>query len=769
MKKRLISLIMAFMLLINISACGGREKKNEAAEADYSMANAPSYDEIDLLKTLDIKNPSMKFGMDSKDQLYLSELKEKETSGIIADSNGNRLKELENMDKVSFLITLDSKDNRYILNQKYSSENQEDKNREITYSLNIYDTNGTKQKSLDLGKRKYTNQQAGITDIAVDSKGNIYLLTKREKIEVMSPDGKKIKDIDGKKADYIETDQAGNFYVGSFDGLNGHSSIEKRTLENEESIWIKELNAGHFMTDFKFSPADKTLYLITEKGILSCSADGKLQGYIFDLSRSSLIEARTFISDFAIDSKNNFYILAFKSDLTSETAERKSFLYKYTRGKQQAEAADKKTVTVAIRYSDRYIQAAVSGFQKTHPDIKINLKDYSAAVVSTSPEGPTDEELKRAENAEKDFQKNVSTEIMAGQGADIIEVLGLPFQRFIEKNVLANISDLMKNDKTFDLNKYQQNIFDACKYKGNLYIMPLNFSFTGFAVNKDIITRGKISFDSSKWTWEDFISIAEKIRKAKYTDGKTEQCALPKVSDGELFAYVMGSDVGRFINFENKTSSFDSKEFIDILKTVKAIKDKKLCSPELDIGKLYGYTDPGTVGFMQCYMMMYQSVVQQQALFNGEIQLADYPSMSGVSSAKSFTPINTYAINNNSKLKAEAWEFIKYLLSDEIQVSPDMYYFPVNKEALKRRAEREIKENFMYNATKDQGRNVKPLTQADVDMINNLINGLEIMPYIDSQAQEIINGEVNGFLSGKTSAEETAKKIQSKIAIYLNE
>ena len=107
---------------------------------------------------------------------------------------------------------------------------KDDKNREVTYSLNIYNSKGEKQKSFDLGKRTFTDEQAGITDIAVDTKGTVYLLVRRENIEVIGTDGKKIKDIPSQKTDYIEMDEKDNLLIGSFDGSNGHSSIEKRNI-----------------------------------------------------------------------------------------------------------------------------------------------------------------------------------------------------------------------------------------------------------------------------------------------------------------------------------------------------------------------------------------------------------------------------------------------------------------------------------------------------------------------------------------------------------
>jgi multiple sugar transport system substrate-binding protein len=138
---------------------------------------------------------------------------------------------------------------------------------------------------------------------------------------------------------------------------------------------------------------------------------------------------------------------------------------------------------------------------------------------------------------------------------------------------------------------------------------------------------------------------------------------------------------------------------------------------------------------------------------------------------KFFTPYRTFAINKNSKMAPEAWKFIKTLLSDEIQSSSDMYYFPVNNNALKAKAAEEIARNYIYKSNEMQksGRKIKPLTQEGVNFVNKMIGELKAVPYFEPQAGKIVSDVAEEYFSGKKSAEEAAKMIQSKISIYLGE
>lgn len=80
-------------------------------------------------------------------------------------------------------------------------------------------------------------------------------------------------------------------------------------------------------------------------------------------------------------------------------------------------------------------------------------------------------------------------------------------------------------------------------------------------------------------------------------------------------------------------------------------------------------------------------------------------------------------------MKSEAWEFIKFLLSDEIQSNPNMFYFPVNINSLKSMSANAISQNYVYENYKERGKNIKPLTQKDIDIVNEMIGGLNTIPY----------------------------------------
>ena len=80
-------------------------------------------------------------------------------------------------------------------------------------------------------------------------------------------------------------------------------------------------------------------------------------------------------------------------------------------------------------------------------------------------------------DSEQEMSTQISTEIMAGSGPDIISLSQkLPFEKLIESRSLMNIYDLLKDDNSsnaINLDDYNVNILNAGVYDNGLYIVPL--------------------------------------------------------------------------------------------------------------------------------------------------------------------------------------------------------------------------------------------------------------------------------------------------------
>lgn len=440
------------------------------------------------------------------------------------------------------------------------------------------------------------------------------------------------------------------------------------------------------------------------------------------------------------------------------------------------------TIDIAALSNDQYMESAIEKYKELHPEITINLKTYSVTPDSievseeagdgSAGEGAGGKKMNKiimGGNNEKDVEKYVNTlntEIMTGNAPDIISVDPLPYRKYADKNLLADLGELIQADESFDLSRYYEGILDAVKYKDRLYAFPIKFTLGMLCGDKTVMDDPSTGLDDSKWTWQDFKAIAEKL----LSDGsRQDMVALTGVSELELLNYVMGSSYDRFIDTEKKNADFNNPEFKEMLNFCKELLDKKLVNTQTERKMMTGRGN--TLFNMREINMPMDYLTLTQMEFNGNGKLYKLPG-SGEAGAVSFSSDAMLAISSNSKQKNEAWEFIKYLLSDEVQSGMELIGFPVNKEAVKAAAARavDIPEKGAVKAMGPDGEiDIKPATEEEVAAMEKMLEDVKRYDGADRAILKIILEEAGAFFKGQKPVEEVAGLIQNRVSTYLKE
>ena len=137
-------------------------------------------------------------------------------------------------------------------------------------------------------------------------------------------------------------------------------------------------------------------------------------------------------------------------------------------------------------------------------------------------------------------------------------------------------------------------------------------------------------------------------------------------------------------------------------------------------------------------------------------------------------PTDAFVMNSASKNKEGAWDFLEYLLSEEMQDSID-WEFPVRKNSL----EKYFASSYISpDADYDDFTNVTGYrwpTQEDFDLMREMANCAvyqdSVGPrYIGSNPiRVILDEEVAMYFAGDATLDETVDKIQNRVKMYLNE
>lgn len=403
------------------------------------------------------------------------------------------------------------------------------------------------------------------------------------------------------------------------------------------------------------------------------------------------------------------------------------------------------------------LNIAVQKFKQSNLGAQIEVIDYA----------------KKGYDSDK-YIKTINTELMAGNGPDIMPVTYLPVPKYIAKNIFLNLTEVMEKDNSFDKSEYFGNILDACKYNGAMYAFPIYFNIRTVVVSKDALDADGIKIDDKSWTLDDFIKIAEEVTKDLDGDGVNDRYAIPTIPMEAVAELFISTE--KYINYEKSTANFNSKEFIDLLNLLKIFEDKKLTNKELSIYKAISYKDSKATVFSGGDINGYRGLLSLLYMQGGGDRVLLRLPSSTKSGGETFDSKFMLAVNNKSKFKDYDWKFIKLLASKEIQNyyagADSLSGFPIYRKAF----DNQLNNVMMLDWRVAYGKAWIPITIStdQVKFIKEYIDSINSFTYNDSRINNIVIGEIGALfkknlLFSSKDAESIANGIQKKVNLYLEE
>ncbi|MGF7058758.1 extracellular solute-binding protein [Brassicibacter mesophilus] len=734
--KKIIVLMLILSLMITSYGCTQDKKTSD------TNVNDLSYKEIILSDTLGEEYISS-ININSKSELVLCSEGDK-IKYLILDEKGEIKKEISlDFDGRADLFTINNENSMYILSQ-IPKRNENKDIVGLDTKLLSYNNEENSINEDNIIAEISDNTARTVQDMTIkvksDSKGNIYALKLNGSIEVYDNNLKSKKIIDSVEYWDIQIDEEDNLFAL-------HKNFEKKALEkidtnNYKTIWIKEYKDTDAPESIYYNKNTKSLYGINANWIVKYDSQGNMINRILNTGELSIIE---YIIDFTVDDNEEIYIIAQNQD--------ESNLIKYTKSEVglelNKESEEEKTEIAIELWKDwgNFFANAAKKFEKTYPDIKITVK--------TNPDLDY-----------KQYREKLNTELMAGKGTDILYLdSGNSLITYIEKDILVNLDDMIKKDKNINLDDYNKSIIDLSRYKDKLYTMPINYyQFYGFILNEKLLNEKGISLDDNM-TWRDVYNLSESLNK----NSKEKIHVLPKMQEELLFEQIIWQDIDYYLDKDKKEARFDGKEFINTLELFKTIKEDGIMHPEITwdhILQEYGTleTELNNIAICPGQIHAYHYINSFGAFFNNNFKVVSAPK--GEYTGNRLFYSDFLSINTNSKYKEEAWEFIKFMLTEEIQTTNEGVFHVNNKANEKQIAEIfEFQEKYKSVMEKNKLYYVKEEDIKELDrIIENLNKSGTGDPFYD-----VIYKEIESFLKGEKTAEETAKMIQNKAEIYLLE
>jgi len=421
-------------------------------------------------------------------------------------------------------------------------------------------------------------------------------------------------------------------------------------------------------------------------------------------------------------------------------------------GKPTAKKEGKTTIVISAFTDDGWVAQAKRKYEALHSDVVIQIMPYmpsDSTVVSTN-----------------DFTKFfmvLNTELLSGKGPDIIDISYQSPGNWVNKGLLVNLSELMAADPDFNQSQLFENIVEASKSNGNLYVMPLSFQLRSLLVGDgDAIQKAGVRIDDDSWTWNDFIAAAEKLmgeKKYKYAFGGAPAEL--------LLSLQIRADYKRWVDTAQRQAHFQSDAFIELLKQTKEMYDRQIAAPP---EQLRGSEKP-KMYFMNAGVFSFDSYLTVRSAYpNGK--LYRMPHAPEERKGVAFAATDALAITANSSVIEEAWDFIKFALSEEMQYTPEIpaqyANFPINKIAYDRWM-KDIRNAGKAGSIELMNGSKVKVTDQDIQDFESLIAKASTLFADDDKVLNMIYEEAPAYFEGQKSAEAVAKLIQNRVMTYLNE
>jgi len=434
--------------------------------------------------------------------------------------------------------------------------------------------------------------------------------------------------------------------------------------------------------------------------------------------------------------------------------------------KTKASSIDKKTVlTMATQYLDYDVKGQIIKFNKTNPDYRIEVLDYS--------------EYNTKDDASAGLKK-MNTEILSGDVPDIIYMNGVNQEQYAAKGLLEDLKPYMDKDSEVKTDSIMPNVLAAMESDGKIYS-----TCTTFGINT-VIGPSSLVGDKPGWTVDQLLAAYKKMPDGAtiFDEGTTR---------ADVLATCLSMDMNDYVNWGKKQCSFDSDGFKKLLEFAKSFPESfdwsKYQNGDEQMESSASRIASGKQMLLRANMYDFSDYQYNVLTFSGKATFIGYPTASGVGNTLNLTP--GFAIGSKCANKDGAWQFVRTFMTEKYQEGGSVYGFPTNKAAFDKKLKDAMTPQYQTdengkpvldakgNKTEmprggmsvEGGKEVSfyALKQSEADALMSIINATTKCSVSDESISKIITDESAGFFSGSKSADETAKLIQSRVSIYINE
>ncbi|MBQ7918633.1 MAG: carbohydrate ABC transporter substrate-binding protein [Lachnospiraceae bacterium] len=543
-------------------------------------------------------------------------------------------------------------------------------------------------------------------------------------------------------------------------------------VADESGIWIYDLESSELKQqdtllndltikeagDFLLYPYGEEVYILTREGLYLYELYSESKTRLIDGSLCSIGDiTKNYVGMAVIETGNNAEFLIYYSD---------GSLLRYVYDSTLSSEPESVLRVYGV-YEDGNVRQLINAFQKEHPEISVK---YEIGIDSDN--GMTLD----------DALKNLSTEIAAGSGPDILLMDYLPYESYMGKGALMELEEIRN---AIDESEYFINVVDGVRTESGLYTIPLTFTIPVIGGDASILGIDTLS---------ELADLLESERKEK--------------PEGSLFSFVDAKGALKLLSqssmgvWVQEDGTLDRKMVEDFLIQVKRIYDAQMAGfpneePQLQYTSWnwgtgenlfvryfdsYGVRDAAEDAILEFpgqpfYAGYLSNSKDDFPYFMGQLKYLeeDYTLMPGQNYGTVLVS-TLLSICNTSGNKEEATLFVEYAFSEEFQSAAFLNGIPINRSAHSNREicphdTRMVYSMLIYPLQEGVDEIIEIYWPTDLDfyLLNAKIENISGVNYCDTRVYEAVIKYGEAALQGEISIEEAMNTIEKSVQLYLAE
>lgn len=543
--------------------------------------------------------------------------------------------------------------------------------------------------------------------------------------------------------------------------LEKRESAEKDTVLNDFLTGKLAYSAGN-SHEFLLYPYEEGVYVLTQDGLYhhTLYEDGMEQ--IIDGSLCSIGDiSRGYVGMAAIEEEDSLSFLIYYSD---------GSLMRYTYDASLS-AVPETVLRIYGVYEDGSVRQAVSAFRQQHPEIYVSYEvgidsDYGITL--------------------DDALKNLSTELAAGDGPDILIMDDIPYDSYLERGALMELGSIREE---MDQEEYFVNVIDGFQTDKGLYTIPLTFAVPVLGGESD-----KLAGAGSLTSLSELADLMEAARNEK-----PEGSVFSFKNAEEELQLLSQSSQGAWLKEDGTLNKEAVTEFLTQAKRIydaqmEGLTEKEITTiysvPEWGTGEnvlINRFDSNGAQGALSEAVFVFEgqpffagflsSAVDDFPMFIGELKYAegDYVMMPGQQYGTCLAS-TLISVNNASERKEEALLFLDYVLSGQFQSTAYLNGTPINKEAYYKKQISPRDPGQLYTMTggnRSDGSfemiEIYWPAASDFSKLNSLLESVTGVNRCDYRVYEAVIETGETAVMGEIGIEEAVNTIEKKVQLYLAE